>query len=117
MINSTRRVSSTLFILGIGLLIINLLVPSGVNPKSPSLAAFLPLALEPDVANLSNPQTTADVAPNPESIMRRWIPRETIRLTRAYALFDGLITLIVLEFLEVHYLKALMPHRRRRFKN
>ena len=117
MTNSIRRVSGLLLILGIGFLAINFLTPSQTSCQPSCVAAFLPLALQPDIANLSKPQTTTDVAPNPESIIRRWIPREAIRLTSSYALFVGLITLIILEFFEIHYLKAVLPHHRRRFKN
>lgn len=116
MIKSIRRISGALLLLGIGLLVLNFLVPNSANLKSSGLAAFLPLALEPDVANQTSPQSTVKLSLNPESTMRRWIPREVIRLTSSHIFFLGFLSIIVLEFFEIHYLKSLLPHRRRKFR-
>ncbi len=117
MTKSIRRISGLLFLLGVGFLAISFITVNQTSCKPFCVAAFLPLALQPDVAKLTNSQTTTDISPNPEITMRRWISREAIRLTSSYALFLALITLIVLEFFEIHYLKAVLPHHRRRLKN
>lgn len=114
MINSTRRIASTLLLLGAGLLVINFLTTNQSECGNSCFGAFLPLALQPDVSVMSNPNSTLDVVPTGEAVMKKWISKEAIRLTSSYALVVGILVLIVLEFFELHYLKILTPHKRRR---
>ena len=112
MINSLRRVSLALLVVGVVGLGGSFAI---TNPRCSlwcsASVAFVPLALNANLAVGSNSGSTMNVSgsESPELL----VTKEVLQVLSAYALFLAVLMLIALEIREIHYLKLLVPRHHR----